>query len=51
MTLSEKLITWTMVGLFLVAVSGCSSARVLVQDCQELEGMPGQLNCELIREM
>jgi hypothetical protein len=34
-----------------LALSGCSSARVLVKDCQDLAGMGDQKNCELIRKL
>lgn len=31
-------------------MSGCSSARVLVRDCQKLEGIDLQ-NCEMVKKL
>jgi hypothetical protein len=29
----------------------CSTARVLVQDCQEMQGMDGVKNCEIVKKL
>lgn len=30
---------------------GCSTPRVIVRDCQELQGTDGLKNCELVRKL
>lgn len=37
--------------LIAISLSGCSAKRVLVRDCQDLQGMGDTKNCELIKEL
>jgi len=40
--------------LFLIlalSLSGCATKRVLVRDCQKLNGMGDTQNCELVKEL
>lgn len=41
------------ISLILLALSltGCGTTRVLVKDCQKLNGMGDTQNCELIKEL
>lgn len=34
-----------------ISLTGCSAKRVLVRDCQKLNGMGDTQNCELVREL
>jgi hypothetical protein len=35
----------------LLVISACSAVRVIVTDCQDLEGTDGQKNCRKISEL
>ena len=37
--------------IFALSLTGCSTARVLVRDCQDLQGMADIKNCELIKKL
>lgn len=34
-----------------LTLTGCSTTRVLVKDCQKLNGMGDTQNCELVRKL
>jgi len=40
-----------LVFLMLAALSACGTAHVRVKNCQDLQGMDGEKNCELIQKL